>query len=63
VHSLDEFLQANRSWQRAAKALFVHKQTLVYRMKRVEELTGRRLDDTGHVAELWFALRALELVQ
>lgn len=63
VHSLDEFLQANRSWQRAAEALYVHKQTLVYRMKRVEELTRRHLDDTGDVAELWFALRTLDLVQ
>jgi purine catabolism regulator len=59
VHSLEEFLRANRSWQRAAEALFVHKQTLVYRIKRVEELTGRRLDDTGHVAEFWFALQTL----
>jgi len=62
VHSLEHFLQANRSWQRAAEALFVHKQTLVYRMKRVEELTGRRLDATGDVAELWFALQARTLI-
>ena len=46
VHSLEQFLRANRSWQRAAETLYVHKQTLVYRMKRVEELTGRRFDDT-----------------
>jgi purine catabolism regulator len=61
VHSLAQFLRANRSWQRAAEPLFVHKQTLVYRMKRVEELTGRHLDDTGDVAELWLALQALEI--
>jgi purine catabolism regulator len=61
VHSLEQFLRANRSWQRAAEPLFVHKQTLVYRMKRVEELTGRRLDDTGDVAELWLALQTLEI--
>jgi purine catabolism regulator len=63
VHSLEEFLQANRSWQRTAETLYVHKQTLVYRMKRVEELTGRRLDDTADVAELWFALQALQLTR
>jgi PucR family transcriptional regulator, purine catabolism regulatory protein len=33
----------------------------VYRIKRVEELTGRRLDDTGDVAQLWLALQSLEL--
>jgi PucR family transcriptional regulator, purine catabolism regulatory protein len=58
VHSLRVFLQCNRSWIRATAELFVHKQTLVYRMSRVEELTARRLNDTGDVAELWLALRA-----
>jgi purine catabolism regulator len=60
TQSLQSFLSHNRSWQRAADSLHVHKQTLVYRMRRVEELTKRRLDQTEDVAELWFALRALE---
>jgi DNA-binding PucR family transcriptional regulator len=29
-------------------------------MRRVEELTGRRLDRTEDVAQLWFALQAAE---
>jgi PucR family transcriptional regulator, purine catabolism regulatory protein len=58
VESLGVFLQENRSWQRAAARLHVHKQTLVYRMRRVEELTGRDLSDTADVAELWLALQA-----
>jgi purine catabolism regulator len=29
-------------------------------MRRVEELTGRHLNQTEDVAELWFALRAAE---
>lgn len=57
LDSLETFLACNRSWQSAAAALSVHKQTLVYRMRRVEELTGRRLDRTDDVAELWLALR------
>jgi purine catabolism regulator len=60
TQSLRAFLSHNRSWQQAAEILRVHKQTLVYRMRRVEELTSRRLDQTEDVAELWFALRALE---
>jgi purine catabolism regulator len=36
----------------------VHKQTLVYRMRRVETLTSRSLSDTGDVADLWLALQA-----
>jgi purine catabolism regulator len=61
VHSLAVFLAHNRSWQRAAEALHVHKQTLVYRMHRVEELTGRDLRETADVVELWLALQAREL--
>jgi purine catabolism regulator len=56
--SLRAFLEENRSWQRAAARLHVHKQTLVYRMRRVEELTGLSLSDTAAVADLWLALQA-----
>jgi purine catabolism regulator len=63
VASLRVFLECNRSWQRASARLGIHKQTLVYRIRRVEELTGRTLAETGDVAELWFALCALEMVQ
>jgi purine catabolism regulator len=60
VESLLAFLSHNRSWQRAAADLHVHKQTLVYRMRRVEELSGKKLDRTEDVAELWLALKAAE---
>jgi PucR family transcriptional regulator, purine catabolism regulatory protein len=60
VRSLAVFLEHNRSWQRSAQVLHVHKQTLVYRMHKVEELTGRSLRETADVVQLWLALRALE---
>ena len=41
----------------------MHKQTLVYRMRRVEQLTGRDLRKTADVVQLWLALRALEFVR
>lgn len=56
--SLRVFLEENRSWQRAASRLHVHKQTLVYRIDRVEQLTGRSLTSTADVSELWLALQA-----
>jgi len=59
--TVEAFLAANRSWRRTAEDLQVHRQTLVYRVRRFEEITGRHLDDTGDVAEVWFALRALRL--
>lgn len=60
VTSLKAWLSHDRSWQRAADSLHVHKQTLVYRMRRVEELTGRRLDRSKDLAELWLAFQAAE---
>ncbi len=60
VRSLRVFLEQNRSWKDAAAALHIHKQTLVYRLRRVEELTGRRLADTGAIADLWLAIKAGE---
>jgi purine catabolism regulator len=62
VKSLRVFLQSNRSWKQATSEMFVHKQTLVYRMRRIEQVTGRKLNDTADVAELWLALRASKMV-
>ncbi|MDQ3733357.1 MAG: PucR family transcriptional regulator ligand-binding domain-containing protein [Actinomycetota bacterium] len=61
--SLQSFLRHNRSWQRAAEELYVHKQTLVYRIRRIEELTGRKLNSTGDVAELWLAMQVLNVLE
>lgn len=58
VNSLRVFLEENRSWQRASRRLIIHKQTLVYRMGRVEQITGLRLDHTADVTEMWLALQA-----
>jgi purine catabolism regulator len=63
LHSLAVFLANNRSWQRTASLLHVHKQTLVYRMRRIEGLTGRRLNHTADVAELWLALQAHDVAR
>ncbi|HET6509103.1 MAG TPA: PucR family transcriptional regulator ligand-binding domain-containing protein [Baekduia sp.] len=62
VESLRVFLACNRSWQNASRQLFMHKQTLVYRMHKVEELTGLKLDRTDDVTQLWLALRTRELL-
>jgi len=60
LRSLRVFLECNRSWQHSATELGIHKQTLVYRIRRVEELTDRRVNSTSDVAELWLALMALD---
>ncbi|MFD7945372.1 helix-turn-helix domain-containing protein, partial [Streptomyces sp. NPDC059744] len=42
----------------AAPDLGVHRHTLRYRMRRVEEILGRSLDDPDVRMELWLALKA-----
>nr|WP_181796441.1 PucR family transcriptional regulator [Streptomyces sp. WELS2] len=45
-------------WDAAAADLGVHRHTLRYRMRRVEEILGRSLDDPDVRMELWLALKA-----
>lgn len=62
LRSLATFLACRRSWQRTARQLNVHRQTVVYRMERVQQLTGRTLTETGDIAEFWLALSAYEIL-
>ncbi len=57
VVSLSAWLARHGQWDTAAADLGVHRHTLRYRMRRVEELLGRSLDDADLRAELWLALR------
>jgi PucR family transcriptional regulator, purine catabolism regulatory protein len=62
VRTLDTYLRCDRSWVQTAAALDVHRQTVVYRMQRVEAITGRKIADTAAIAEFWLALRAKDLL-
>ncbi|MBS1881824.1 MAG: PucR family transcriptional regulator ligand-binding domain-containing protein [Actinobacteria bacterium] len=61
VETLRVYLECNRSPKRTADQLFIHNQTVHYRIKRIEELTGRSMRATADVSYLWFGLRALAL--
>ncbi len=41
----------------AAKQLFVHHNTIRYRLRRYEELTGTNLRDPDRGLEVWWALQ------
>lgn len=62
VETLRVTLDHDRSWQSAAAALHIHRQTLGYRLHRIEQITGRGTTSTEHLAEWWFALRARDLL-
>jgi len=63
LRSLDMFIEHNGHWEKAAAALFCHRHTLRYRIRRVEQLTGRDLSNARDRIELWLALRGRELTR
>jgi purine catabolism regulator len=62
LRSLEVFIEQNGQWERAARELFCHRHTLRYRIRRIEELTGRNLTSARDRIEFWLALRGRELV-
>ncbi|HYM59237.1 MAG TPA: PucR family transcriptional regulator ligand-binding domain-containing protein [Solirubrobacteraceae bacterium] len=62
MRSLEAFIECNGQWEKAARQLYCHRHTLRYRIRRVEELTGRSLDCARDRIDFWLALRGRELV-
>ena len=62
LRSLEAFIEQNGQWERAAREVYCHRHTLRYRMRKVEELTGRDLSRAHDRIEFWLALRARELI-
>jgi purine catabolism regulator len=63
MRSLEAFIEENGQWERAARRLYCHRHTLRYRIRRVEDLTGRNLANARDRIEFWLALRGRELVR
>ena len=55
--SLRAYFDCDMRVERAAERLFVHPNTLRYRIARFEELTGGNLRDPTTMFEVWWALR------
>jgi purine catabolism regulatory family protein/PucR-like helix-turn-helix protein/diguanylate cyclase with GGDEF domain len=63
VRSLDAFIEHNGHWEKAASALYCHRHTLRYRIRRIEQLTGRDFSSARDRIEFWLALRGRELAR
>ncbi|GAA3077329.1 PucR family transcriptional regulator [Streptomyces glomeratus] len=59
VETLEHWFAAAGSVAVAAESLFVHPNTVRYRLRRIEELTGRSLSDPRTAADLGAALLAV----
>jgi purine catabolism regulator len=62
VHTLTVYFQHQGRLRPAAAELFVHEHTLSYRLKRIEQLTGRSLKAYRDIFELWLAVEMKYLV-
>ncbi|QIK62723.1 PucR family transcriptional regulator [Leucobacter viscericola] len=61
AQTLRVFLAEHGAHRRSAERLGVHRQTLVARIRRVEELTGLSMDQADDRATAWLALRVAGL--
>lgn len=57
IRTLNGFFEANGNLAKAAADLDVHRNTLVYRLERISELTGMNLDDADNRLILHLALK------
>jgi sugar diacid utilization regulator/putative methionine-R-sulfoxide reductase with GAF domain len=63
VRTLEAFYAHAERLRPAAQALFIHVNTLKYRLSRIEALTGRRLENAVERLDLYVALHALRLLE
>ena len=55
--TLREFLDCSGSWNACAAKMYVHVNTVRYRIRRIEELTGRNLSSLDDRVDFFLALR------
>ncbi|GAA4477182.1 helix-turn-helix domain-containing protein [Rhodococcus olei] len=62
LSTLDAWFRCGGSTAAAAAELHYHRNTVLYRLRRIRELTGRDFADPVHAAELYVGLRGHQLL-
>lgn len=62
IKTLEVYFEHNGTVSQAAEALFVHRNTLVYRMERIAEITGLDLENTETRLAVQLALRIYHIL-
>ncbi len=57
LRTLEAYFESNANLSQAADALFIHRNTLIYRMERIAEISGLDLDNTETRLAVQLALR------
>jgi hypothetical protein len=60
LESLHVFLMCHRNIAQAARALYVHRNTLNYRINKIIEMIGLNIDDSEDLFQLWLSFHILE---
>jgi purine catabolism regulator len=63
ITTLNVFFEHNGNLSQAAEALFIHRNTLIYRMERIAEITGLDLDNTETRLAVQLALHIHRMVK
>lgn len=64
-HLLDTlwvYLSCDQNASRASRVLYMHRNTLLYRIRHIEQLLGLSLRDLQQITSIWTALQAHELL-
>ncbi|WP_254780680.1 CdaR family transcriptional regulator [Bacillus sp. UNCCL13] len=60
VHTIKELIRQNQSLKNTAESLHIHINTLHYRIKKFEELTGYHPGNLENLVTIYLALRFLD---
>lgn len=60
--TLHEFLIQERNLAHTAKALHIHRNTLIYRINKIQEITNHNLDDSNYRFSLLFSFKILSFM-
>jgi purine catabolism regulator len=61
VQTLDAYFVSNRNAREAARLLFIHSKTMLYRLNRIAEVADLDYKDHGQMLEMELALQLLHL--
>lgn len=62
VNTLSVYFSCNQNIRKTAEALFMHKNSVAYRLRLVEELTGLKLNDSENAFQLQLCLKLMEVL-
>ena len=63
LKTLEAFFASLGNLARTSEVLHVHRNTLLYRLKRIQEITGMDLDNAEDRLALWLSLKAHRVLE